>query len=350
MSDGDNESIHVECPISEQDIARLPRLAQIAYGTRCVQKILPLASSDSWVYSNCQQIIDHVYLLTGSEINTAAYDALDGYLRQAYQRLGFENMPSADEIKDRPRQAALCVCEAALDYLWDRYDSRNGAHNIWLSSIEAWYGYFNSRTPEIEKINREAIVNEFKALTKFAIANEWTDDTLVSNDFFLHFPSFAIEKDYPRGSIIQLTHINHAFVQKLLAFPKILYQLSPRDFEKLVAEILAGLGYEVTLTAQTRDGGHDVIAIENKVFNAMHLIECKRYSDKRKVGISAVQRLHGVVTGKMATSGILVTTSWLSPEAEKFIDEHKWQLNKRDYDGLLEWLRMYDSEMIKCSF
>ena len=82
----------------------------------------------------------------------------------------------------------------------------------------------------------------------------------------------------------------------------------------------------------------------------MHLIECKRYSGERKVGISAVQRLYGVVTGKMATSGILVTTSWLSREADKFIEDHKWQLSKQDYDGLLEWLRMYDSEVIRHSF
>ena len=112
MSDRNKGTAYVECPIGEQDIARLPRLAQIAYGSRCVQKILPLALSDSWVHTNCQQIIDNVNLLTGSEFKTAAYDALEGSLRHAYQRLGFENMPSVDEAKDRPRQAALRICEA----------------------------------------------------------------------------------------------------------------------------------------------------------------------------------------------------------------------------------------------
>ena len=133
----------------------------------------------------------------------------------------------------------------ALDNLWDRYESRDGVHNIWLSTIEAWHGYFDCKTQAIEERNREALVNEFKALTKFSADKEWTDETPVSNDFFVHFPSFAIEKDYPQGSILQFTNIDHTFVQKLLASPKMLYQLSPRDFEKLIAEILAGLGYKV---------------------------------------------------------------------------------------------------------
>ena len=36
--------------------------------------------------------------------------------------------------------------------------------------------------------------------------------------------------------------------------------MSPRGFEELVAEMLSRLGYEVTLTPASRDGGKDIYA------------------------------------------------------------------------------------------
>lgn len=42
-------------------------------------------------------------------------------------------------------------------------------------------------------------------------------------------------------------------------YPKQLYSLKPREFEKFLAEIFIGFGFEVNLTAQTRDGGADII-------------------------------------------------------------------------------------------
>jgi restriction system protein len=91
--------------------------------------------------------------------------------------------------------------------------------------------------------------------------------------------------------------------------PNELYKLDPRNFEELVAELFQGFGFDVELTAQTRDQGRDVIAIAHKPANIRFLIECKRYAAERAVGIAPVQRLLGVVTSEQATKGILVTTA-----------------------------------------
>src|SRR5258708_40197380 len=56
-----------------------------------------------------------------------------------------------------------------------------------------------------------------------------------------------------------------------------LISLTPRQFEELIAEIWSRFGYEVELTARTRDGGRDIIAIRRSVeASYRHLIECKR--------------------------------------------------------------------------
>lgn len=119
---------------------------------------------------------------------------------------------------------------------------------------------------------------------------------------------------------------------------KALLQLSPRDFEEIVAEIFARLGYEVELTAQTRDHGRDIIAVRQSEVKLRFLIECKRYDPDHKVGVNIVRSLYGVTTHERATKGILATTSSFTKPAKAFFDEHIWELEPRDYDGIRGWI------------
>ena len=46
--------------------------------------------------------------------------------------------------------------------------------------------------------------------------------------------------------------------------PSQLCEIDRRVFEELVAELFDGFGYAVELTARTRDGGRDMIAVGQK--------------------------------------------------------------------------------------
>jgi YesN/AraC family two-component response regulator len=121
--------------------------------------------------------------------------------------------------------------------------------------------------------------------------------------------------------------------------PLELLQLNPRQFEELVAEIWRRFGYITELTTHTRDGGRDVIALKNSEANVRFLIECKRYDVRRKVSIGIVRQLYGVKTHERATMGILATTSTFTATANKFFSEHRWELEARDYNGVVEWVK-----------
>lgn len=72
--------------------------------------------------------------------------------------------------------------------------------------------------------------------------------------------------------------VNRAYfnLQRAIDNPESLYDLSPREFEELVAAVFERNGYSVTLTPATRDGGCDVIATKNTDgIPIMLLIECK---------------------------------------------------------------------------
>jgi DNA polymerase III epsilon subunit len=111
--------------------------------------------------------------------------------------------------------------------------------------------------------------------------------------------------------------IEHELFSYLSKHPRALLDLPPRRFEELVASIFRNNGFSVELTPQTRDGGVDIIAVENSSLTggSLHLIECKRYAHENKVGIGIVQRLLGAVSQRRATKGILVTTSFFTQAA-----------------------------------
>jgi HJR/Mrr/RecB family endonuclease len=82
----------------------------------------------------------------------------------------------------------------------------------------------------------------------------------------------------------------------LASHPDAVFQLKPRVFEKLIAEVMRSLGYEVELTAQTRDGGKDLIAIHKDSLGIpnRYIVECKRWKRSRKVSVDVVRALYGV--------------------------------------------------------
>lgn len=90
---------------------------------------------------------------------------------------------------------------------------------------------------------------------------------------------------------VHLEAISTEFIKYLARHPDFLYQIEPRRFEMLVAELLTDMGYEVELTPETRDGGRDILA----AFDLPHgkiltLVECKKFRPDRKVGIDIIER------------------------------------------------------------
>jgi HJR/Mrr/RecB family endonuclease len=135
-------------------------------------------------------------------------------------------------------------------------------------------------------------------------------------------------------------------ISQLSKNPENLHSMNPRAFEELVAELLFGEGFEVTLTPKTRDGGRDVIAIEHTAAGQhLYLVECKRHASDRPVSVDIVRALYGVVEQEKATGGLLVTTSHFSSHAWKFRDRVSYRMALRDYDALVAWLARYISKI-----
>ncbi len=140
---------------------------------------------------------------------------------------------------------------------------------------------------------------------------------------------------------------NQRLVDSLKKQPADLHKLTPRNFEKLLAELLADMGWEVELTKQTRDGGTDILAYLNTdIGRLLCLVEAKHYRPDRKIGIDLVRTLYGTLCDAQANSAMLVTSSTFTADAREFQQKHQYQLTLRDYADIVNWILKYGNKRV----
>ncbi len=129
-------------------------------------------------------------------------------------------------------------------------------------------------------------------------------------------------------------------IERVLANNAVMYDLTPREFEELVAEIFSKQGYNVVLTPATRDGGCDIIAT-HKVgqLSYMILIECKKYGLKNKVGVQLVRSLLGVQTDQKVNKAVIVTSSTFTRDARELAERQNTLIGLIDYNDLIRMMK-----------
>lgn len=132
---------------------------------------------------------------------------------------------------------------------------------------------------------------------------------------FMTLPDLAMNGLYDAQVLIRARYLQNDYsVETLL-------ELSPREFECLVAKLYKKLGYEVELTQSTRDGGKDVIAENATIARKEKLyIECKRY--KKNVGVNWARALFGTVTDAKVTKGVLIGARGFSKGSIEFANQN----------------------------
>ena len=120
------------------------------------------------------------------------------------------------------------------------------------------------------------------------------------------------DSKYESKSLIKLVHKH----------PELIDELTPQEFEELVAQVFTHLGYDSQLTPQTRDGGYDIILRGEDDFGENRiLVEVKKYSKNNPVGASVLRGLAGVVLNSNANRGLLVTSSYVTKGAREVAEQ-----------------------------
>lgn len=163
-------------------------------------------------------------------------------------------------------------------------------------------------------------------------------------------PEFEYVREiYSARDLFNLHESIVELITALKADDQLLGEITPRQFEEIVAEVFKSKGYEVDLTKRTRDGGKDIIAIHTDSLGIRnkYFIECKCYSESNKISVDVVRALYGVKNTKDGPNkAIVVTTSTFTNDARKFVENEassSWDLSLVDREQLLQWLNEYKS-------
>jgi hypothetical protein len=139
---------------------------------------------------------------------------------------------------------------------------------------------------------------------------------------------------------ITLTEVSEELIRRLADEPALLYELDPRKFEELVAELYRRRGCDVKLTPSSGDGGVDVYVVSRDgVGETLWVVQAKRWAAHNKVGAGVVRELIGTVSMANASAGIILTTSFFEPGARAIERELRYRLKLGDYLELHRMLR-----------
>lgn len=136
------------------------------------------------------------------------------------------------------------------------------------------------------------------------------------------------------------TFFDQRFVNYLSAQPELLSEINWRQFEGLAAEWLRREGYEVELGPGRDDGGIDIRAWTDRGDPSTPpaiIVQCKR--EARKVGKTVVKALWSDVFDEGAKSGLIVTSSDISPGAAKVIEARAYPITTANRAEVQRWIK-----------
>ncbi|ANF24196.1 restriction endonuclease [Stutzerimonas stutzeri] len=200
--------------------------------------------------------------------------------------------------------------------------------------------YIN-RAEEISEIaSYENSDNKFLYLSSFPIKDrdfDWKHSMGLGREFLfqpeiIQIPEAKIEISRYSPS---LGLLNEFFTRTLT-----LDDLSWRQFEILISQLLESDGYSIELMQGTKDGGVDIVAVKDMKEAGLYkaLWQAKKYKISSKIGISTIRELADVRNELGASKGILVTSSFLTRGALDRVYRDRFTLGKVDRDDISAWI------------
>lgn len=138
--------------------------------------------------------------------------------------------------------------------------------------------------------------------------------------------------------------VHQEFFDWIRTHPDIVEDVAWEALERIVAEIFASRGFEVSITARVRGASSDLIAIRGDEFgvDTRYLVEVKHYQKNRKIGMNIVNAVIGAARRAKVEHAFLITTSSFSRdvvEQQPYLRDLR--LHLRDGEQLKEWLSDY---------
>jgi hypothetical protein len=213
-------------------------------------------------------------------------------------------------------QAQMSALVAEVERLTCRAHPGQPPHLIHRLSNEASLDAVRARWPGrfAEQLLRDGmrVKDELDAITALhAILRVENRFPLVPTQYSIFVPSWQTQID-------TVDALDEA-IREVRTNAAVLQRLTPRDFERFLQRLFEGLGFDVNLTAATRDGGVDLICVSTRGGIPIKMaVEAKRYAPTRPVDVTLVRSFVGANAQWNANKLLYVTTSSYTRDAVKY--------------------------------
>lgn len=186
-------------------------------------------------------------------------------------------------------------------------------------------------TTDRDKVNR-AYLFRFPEFADWASPNKSNDsaeEVLGQDDSTSLTPQERIEKAHRELNEI----LKSDLMERILS-------CSPEFFEKLIIDLMIGMGYGGSLkeaaehVGKANDGGVDGVINEDQLGLDRIYLQAKRYAEGNTVGRQALQGFAGSLLGRGANKGVFVTTSSFTKGAVDYVENLPQRIVLIDGDEL----------------
>jgi len=164
--------------------------------------------------------------------------------------------------------------------------------------------------------------------------------------FGLLYSRRHMEQDEKRIPVREF--IGQEIIDSIAKNPEVLQGLSKTDFEKLMAEIFARMGFHVDLYRPAKDDGIDFLAIDiGQNTPIIKAVQCKHPdipttgNKARTLPVTTVREIYGVAKANDLNGAIAITSSTYSPEAKQFADLKPEEIQVSNAEDISKWIMRY---------
>lgn len=195
--------------------------------------------------------------------------------------------------------------------------------------------FLDEALEECGPLGAEIALEMLQKLIDHSKRSPWTEDRTVEwKDMRQLDELFESE----RLSTIHGTYFDQRFVNYLHANFDDIARINWRKFEGLAGEYLKRSGFSVEIGPGRNDGSIDIRAWTNDTsLPPTILVQCKR--EKQKVGKVIVKALWADILEERAESGLIVTSTALSPGAQQVCKARNYPINQANRHTLRKWIQ-----------
>jgi len=161
-------------------------------------------------------------------------------------------------------------------------------------------------------------------------------------------PIITASMEYDRAALaepetrLDVAHYSPSFrlLERLVAQSTSLDDLTWRQFEELLRDLLQNDGYTVELGPGTKDGGKDLFAVKDLGESGLvaAVWQAKKKERSKKVGLGVIRELADTRNEHGASKGVIATTTYLTRGALERVQRDRYTLGKVDRDDLMQWM------------